>query len=679
MRVQASYDRQQRRAVWGLRFLIYASAWWLLAACRPSVPTPENVSEPSLEESLKLIDEELQELARYSFRGGVGAIGYRSEIYRESMGDELPWIEIDLEGEHVIDEIVIVPNITRDTSKQFRADGFPTEFEVWIGRQGDPVGRKVAEFFQEDALLPRVAPVVIELSQTEAAWVKLLVNEVPQTAFGELRAQLSEVMVFSGSRNVALRKTVKTANFEPAEYVAVAWRDHFLVDGHTPYLMYSGRGERSISFLSVYGTQNSLVLDLGEPYPITQINLYPVEQGDTYPQAYVGDLGIPRNLKIEGASEADFSDSTLLIDNVVPMDYLNIGPVMSWYFSPKTCRYIRISNDVTNDSEKKYRDARIGFAEIEVFSDSENIALGKRVERSNKSVQTARSLVALTDGSNFFGEIIPVRQWMTELARRHDLERKRVLVEAQLERDIQELNQRLWVFACVSAGVVLVVVSVLLKLRFDHLAELKKLRLRIAADLHDELGTNLHVIGMMSDLINRDRHSPEKISRMHQNIRSMTDQTSSAVKYCTKIAESEELYQDLLNDMRRFAVRIFGDIDYQFSAEGEAVLRELPASVRIDLFLFYKECLVNISRHSKATECCIQIKADTQLLVLIVEDNGCGLERLNPRECVVPRSLKRRVRFLGAQVEATPREPEGTRIKLVCPVRRKRFFELFNK
>ncbi len=112
-----------------------------------------------LEQRLNDIDAELETLASYSLRGGVGSVGYRSQAHEDYNAKE--WIQVDLGLEEVIDEIVLVPTIWRDTKTGFRADGFPEEFKIIVGSKGDEEGQVIATYGPQDKLLPRIAPLVI--------------------------------------------------------------------------------------------------------------------------------------------------------------------------------------------------------------------------------------------------------------------------------------------------------------------------------------------------------------------------------------------------------------------------------------------------------------------------------------------------------------------------------------
>jgi signal transduction histidine kinase len=129
--------------------------------------------------------------------------------------------------------------------------------------------------------------------------------------------------------------------------------------------------------------------------------------------------------------------------------------------------------------------------------------------------------------------------------------------------------------------------------------------------------------------------------------------------------EDEKRYIDITVNMRRTADRLTGDLDHELFFEGESMLAQLSARKRIDLFLFYKECLTNIIRHSGATQVTTRLTTNETELTLSITDNGNGLNG------DIPPSLKRRARFLRGQVCAKQHAPSGTQIILHLHFRRR--------
>lgn len=624
------------------------------------------LSLAELERRLDAIDAQLDRLCPISLRSGVGGVGIRSSVRADPYAPE--WFEVELAAPTPIHHIVLVPTIWRDTKMGLRADGFPIEFRVVVGSDGDGEGTVVARFTEKDGLLPRIAPVVIECSGVVASWVRIESVELSSRLWDSMYVlQLSELFVFSGEENVAQNRPVKASSSSIVE----GRHPRFLVDGFVPYLMDAMQGEQSIAFLREGNVDEryELRIDLGRTVPVNRVHLHAVDLSDTIPQANLDGIGIPRRMILEGATRSDFSNAVTLHEFHLPTVY-DLGPIIVRRFPRTPCRYLRLTVVEPDTVRRGVRSiARIGFAEIEVFSQGENVALHLPVEGSFEKKNPNRPLSALTDGRNFYGTILPMREWLFDLARRHDLEVERPFLVAELNRRYsRQRGQLLWLTWLAVLLAVGIGVTILIE-RMVRMRQLANLKERFAADLHDELGANLHVIGLLGDLAQAAVGSPEKLKGLHQRIRAMTERSGTAVQYCTNILEAKGLYQDLYDDMQRTTQRIMADIDGELSFKGDTQLLErLKPRTRADLFLFYKECLVNISRHSRATHFCARFEVTDRQLVLQVCDNGQGMSAAGAVE--VPPSLQRRAKLLGAGVTAERGELGGMRIELVLRTRK---------
>ncbi len=642
-------------------FVVSLSLLWVHSYANTEVVDIRNLPLTKLEERLSTIDSELKQLASYSLRTGIGAVGFRSDDHGQK--DQREWIQIDLEAETPIDQVVLVPVVWRDTRSGFTADGFPVEFKIIAGNQGNETGKIIASYSAEDNLLPRIGPLVIPCPKISASWIRIETSVLSKRAWdGRFILQLDEVLVFSGTENVALKKPVKTSSLgEPARG---SRESRYLVDGFVPYLMDAYEGEQSIAFLSSFDSkyQPEFFLDLGNPYPLNRIHLHTIELSDTIPQPSPPGMGIPNHLLVEGSLDPDFSNPTRLVDFQLKTLY-DAGPIIMRTFPETVCRYIRITIiEPFFHKQTEKVEPLMGFAEIEIFSDGKNVALGIPTVTDSSIFQIRRELSALTDGNNLYGKILPVREWLEQLARRHELETERPLILAELNQRYIKQSKNLTLLKWLVLSLAIGIVFLFLIDRIIRMRQVAGIKERLAADLHDELGADLHTIGLLSDLAEDAQNSPEELSMLHQRIRRVTEQTGTAVRHCTNMLEANGYNTNVADTIRRASRRIMAKLENEISIEGEEDLNKLKPRTRFDLVLFYNECLVNISRHSGATKFRTHLTADPKNVTLSVWDNGRGLSESTVNE--IPKSLKRRARFLGAKVGVVSPDSGGTCINL---------------
>lgn len=535
---QTAFMHLRPRYLWvlaaGIAILGAVAGFWLVdpATDTENAAPLNRLPLASLERRLVTIHERLSCLATPSMRTGVGAVGYRSKAWQDSSHPE--WIQITLAKPVSIDQVVLVPTIWRDTARGFRADGFPLEFSIRVGVEGESEGKVVARYRADEAVLPRVAPVVIDFPSIEASWVRLDATMLSRRGWDGMHIlQLSEILIFSGNDNVALRQSVDVSSSDSSSRGFPRHKD-YLVDGFVPYLMDAHDGEQSLAFVSrnCLGKTPVLIIDLRKPQPITAIHLHATELSDNIPQALSDDFGIPRSLIVQGSIDPEFKDAVTLCDYQMDSIY-DAGPIIMRRFSETICRYVRL---IITEPNIHFggggKQARVGFAEIEVLSRGTNVALDAPVSVNLEPDIATRSTTTLTDGNNLYGRILPLRVWLTELATRHDLETESPLVAAELQNRYQSQKTNVRRLSWLVGLLGFFAVCTILVERTIRQRAVFKTRERIAADLHDELGANLHAIGLLGDLAQASADSPGKLKPLLQH---GTVQTCLNLKRCLAI------------------------------------------------------------------------------------------------------------------------------------------------
>ncbi|WP_404310080.1 sensor histidine kinase [Neorhodopirellula lusitana] len=621
----------------------------------------EVLSLRQLETRLAEINSQEKQLAEMTYRSGVGNLGWESAPHPHAAFTE--WAEIQLHGECRVDQIVLVPILWRDTVNGVRSDGFPLEFKIMIGRQGEPKGTVVAEFTERDSILPRVAPLVIPIDPIVGSWIRVEATRLtPRALDGRFLFQLSEVMAFCGEDNVALggKTTVSSMAFTR---VRKSTPIETLVDGFMPYLMDAAGGDGSQAFVGFFrtGPEVSLTFDLGEQRTIHRIHLHAADLSENVPQIQHSDYALPDHLVVEGATQADFSDAVALYE-YRKLSIYDAGPIIIRQFAPIDCRFVRFTAiEAYKAPEASDRYRCIGFTEIEIFEANHNIAAGITPSGSFEFERADGSLSSLTDGRNHFGEIMSVRDWVSQLAHRHELELERPLIQAELKSRYRVQSRNLRWATVIAALLAVGIVFIILVDRLIRIRESSRLKERFAADLHDEVGADLHAIGLLSDLARNALESPAQIDPILAEIRAVSQDASNSVRHIAGL-RVHTLYSGLDDLMKQAAERIVVQLEHKFEIEGKEFVENLRPRTRADLFLFYKECLVNISRHADATRLGTTLKATPKEIHLTITDNGHGLRGFSSNG--IPPSLKRRAKLLGAKVTAESCAETGTRIDL---------------
>ncbi|BDS05896.1 hypothetical protein NT6N_09360 [Oceaniferula spumae] len=633
----------------------------------------QDLSLPELEQRLNDIDTELEDLAQITLRNGTGSVGYRSKAYASAENRE--WFHIDLGEEVTVDQVVLVPTLFRDPEAGIRAEGFPQAFKVYVGN--DNSRKVVASRDLKDELLPRLAPLAVTFAPVKTSWVRIEASHLsPRISDHKYMLQLAEIMVFSGLENVALRKPVRVPESRTHRFPLQQ-----LTDGFTPFRMDATHGARSQTKLMDV-TKNSsmptLTIDLQEPREINEVILHSADITHSIPMETFSNWGVPRHIRVTGSMNAEFDSEALLFEDI-QRSILDSGPIIMRRFEKTMCRYVRITIvDHRPVILLKGRQQGIAFSEIEVMANGHNVALRMPVKASQNLTASDEILDQLTDGLNYYGAILPVREWMNQLSRRHDLEKERPQVVAELNSRYSNQKKTMqvlaWTVAALAAGTVIAIL-VGRQRREQAIAHTRK---RIAANLHDELGANLHAIALFGDLAKQeadkagDDQQWSKLKRYVEEVRILTDHAGKTARYTTNMLEAKELYENLTAEMQRVAEHLLTDLEHEEEFENEEMLQLLSPRRRAGLFLFYHESLINIIRHSGATRVKTHLKADKKEIHLAIRDNGCGFNSAPGK--MAPESLKRRARLLKANLSVNGSSENGTLVTLRIKPRKWNFW-----
>ena len=657
---------------WTALYQTVALFFFITAVATPAEPTPPRPwTTTSLEKKLTAIDGELQLLAHPRLLSGIGPIGYRSESHNTAGHHE--WVEVTFDGEKTINEIILVPSLYNTPDSTVQSDGFPEEFTIWAINDTKGTRTLLASFTTEDQVLPRKSPLSVPCKQAIATGVRLEATSLSQRAWDDRYVlQFSELLVFCGQENVALHSTVSYSSSENSP--EGARNPQFLVDGVVPYVMDANAGIRSTAFYTNVPTDPASYIDnntchidinLGKPTLINGMYLHATDVSDNVPQAHPNKFGLPRQLQVLGANTVDFADAQPLSEYRLRTAF-DAGPILGLRFPPVECQFIRMiilePDQVPGDTL-----GCIGLAEIECLSEGKNVAVSSEVTTNLKPELIARRdrLPAITDGNNYYGEILPTRAWLRQLARRHDLETQRPIIQTALKTAYQGQRATLESLFWLSCLLAAIIVAIAIAQRLLKQRTIYRTREQIAADLHDELGANLHAISLCSDIAYTKIHNPEQLSPLFQRIRELAHRSGTAAKSCVNLLESEGLYEGLEADIKRISERLLNDIEYTFHLTGEDNLESLDPKTQIGIALFFKECLANVIRHSGATLVSTHLEANPRDLVLTVIDNGIGLQtKDNGIARTSPPSLLRRARLLRGTVVTTDMPEGGTRVTL---------------
>jgi ligand-binding sensor domain-containing protein/signal transduction histidine kinase len=161
--------------------------------------------------------------------------------------------------------------------------------------------------------------------------------------------------------------------------------------------------------------------------------------------------------------------------------------------------------------------------------------------------------------------------------------------------------------------------------RLSHQEAMERERMRIARDMHDEIGSRLTRISYVSELALQDtttsRESVLSISRSVHDLLKSLDEIVWAVN------PQNDTLENLAAYLGHYATEYLHAtaVECKINIPPSLPLHPLTAEIRHNLFLAFEEALSNALRHSGATCISLEIRCADDILEIRVEDNGKGL------------------------------------------------------
>ena len=209
------------------------------------------------------------------------------------------------------------------------------------------------------------------------------------------------------------------------------------------------------------------------------------------------------------------------------------------------------------------------------------------------------------------------------------------------------------------------------RVRVRRLREIEQLRIRIASDLHDDVGSRLTKVAMITEQAERETNAATARSHIQLIARTTRDITRAMDEIVWTINPKNDTLDNLANYIFQYAQEYFQNTGVRCRLDLPPSLPEhtLPTAYRHNLFMAVKEALNNILKHAAAGEARIRLAAADRRLTITITDNGRGFAADQPHpsgDGLV--NMRQRVQQIGGSLQLESSPENGTTITLDAPL-----------
>jgi signal transduction histidine kinase len=122
---------------------------------------------------------------------------------------------------------------------------------------------------------------------------------------------------------------------------------------------------------------------------------------------------------------------------------------------------------------------------------------------------------------------------------------------------------------------------------------------------------------------------------------------------------------DLVQRMRETANRLLREVNFTVECESNKTAAKLSLDAKRHLFLFYKEAIHNVLKHSHANRVSIRLWDEDDKLALEITDNGIGIPSKDGESPATVNKLQDRARVLDGHLQIATSKETGTSIRLL--------------
>ena len=181
-----------------------------------------------------------------------------------------------------------------------------------------------------------------------------------------------------------------------------------------------------------------------------------------------------------------------------------------------------------------------------------------------------------------------------------------------------------WFLALVISIVIGIIYLFYRNYQILKMVDIERMRVRIASDLHDDVGASLTEIALQSDFLQASHAEPEFKKSLNQIGKQCRHVVTSLDDIVWSIDARNDTLGDLTDRMQDYIINVLEPKNFMVTYDFEELRMDnkLPVSVKENLYLIFKEAVNNIAKYSNGDEVIVSMESKNGEYEFKIYDNG---------------------------------------------------------
>ncbi len=252
------------------------------------------------------------------------------------------------------------------------------------------------------------------------------------------------------------------------------------------------------------------------------------------------------------------------------------------------------------------------------------------------------------------------------------------LLKKEKEINVSKLErQRIALFGSIGIVLLILIVAYLLFNRNRilqenrRIIELEKVRNNIARDVHDDVGSTISSIQLISEILKKRSDQNLRTQQAAGHISELSGKVAAGLQEIIWATNPlNDKIEAILLEMHKYTAEIQQNQECSFSFKEKIQNPDLiiSSNIRKNLMMIFKESLNNACKYSGSSKMEISISQNRKGLKLKIRDFGRGFEADTITKGNGMKNMKERATEIGAKLTIDSEKNQGTIIKLNIPL-----------